>query len=97
MSKSLKPLSDNVLVQRFKKETVTAGGIHVPETSQAKTQTGAVIAVGEGKTLNDGTVKALKVRAGDVVVFGKFAGTEVELDGQDLLILKESDLLGIVE
>lgn len=97
MSRNLRPLSDNVLIRRFKNESVTSGGIHVPETAQAKTQTGVVIAVGEGKRLNDNTIVAPKVMDGNIVVFAKYAGTEIELEGEDFLILKESDILGIVE
>lgn len=97
MIKKLRPLADNVLVKRLKHESVTAGGIHVPETSQGKTQTGTVIAVGEGKLMNDGSLKELKVKAGDIVVFGKYSGTDVDMNNEEMLMLKESDLLGIVE
>jgi len=97
VSKKLRPLADNVLVQRFKNESITAGGIHVPESSQGKTQTGAVVAVGEGKMLNDGSLKPLKVVVGDTVVFGKYSGTEVEIDGREYLMLKDSELLGVIE
>ncbi len=97
MSKKLRPLSENVLVKRFKNESITTGGIHVPETSQGKTQTGSIVAVGEGKLLNDGTVRQLGVRVGDVVVFGKYSGTDVELGSEEFLMLKESDILGVVE
>lgn len=97
MVKKLRPLASNVLVKRIKQEAITAGGIHVPENSQNKTQAGSVVAVGEGKRLEDGTICATKIKVGDVVVFGKYVGTEVELDGQELLILKEDDLLGVIE
>ena len=97
MFKKLRPLADNVLVKRFKNESVTAGGIHVPEVAQAKTQTGLVVAVGEGKLRNDGSLSVPKVAAGDVVVFGKYSGTDVELDGEEFLVLKDTDLLGVVE
>jgi chaperonin GroES len=93
---NLKPLFDNVLIRRSQ-EGITAGGIHVPETSQSKTQTGAVVCVGDGKLLEDGSVRALKVRSGDRVVFGKYSGTDVDHNGEELLMVKESDILGIVE
>ena len=92
----LKPLFDNVLIRRSQ-EGITAGGIHVPETAQSKTQTGAVVSIGDGRLLEDGSVRALRVKAGDMVVFGKYSGTEVEHSGEDLLMIKESDLLGVVE
>lgn len=97
MSLKLRPLADNILVKRFKKETITAGGIHVPESSQDKTQTGAVIAVGEGRLMTDGTIRPLKIMIGDTVVFGKYSGTDVEISGEDYLVLKEADLLGVIE
>lgn len=97
MSKKLRPLAENILVKRFKNESITSGGIHVPETSQGKTQTGSIVALGEGKLLNDGTVRPPAVSVGDVIVFGKYAGTDVDLGGEELLMLKESDILGVIE
>src|SRR4051812_47161868 len=91
------PLYDNVLVRRAKNENTTAGGIIVPETSQSKTQTGEVLAVGQGKLNNDGSVKALSVQVGNKVIFGKYSGSEIELDGAELLVLKEHEILGIIQ
>lgn len=97
MSKQLKPLADNVLVRRFKQESITAGGIHVPETSQNKTQSGVIVSCGAGKVLKDGSTISLSVKEGDVVVFGKYSGTEVDVNGEEFLMLKESDLLGVFQ
>jgi chaperonin GroES len=97
MVKKIRPLSDNILVKRFSNQSVTTGGIFVPETAQGKTQTGEVISIGEGKTLVDGKILSPKISVGDVVIFGKYAGTDVELNGEDFFLLKESDVLGIVE
>ena len=75
----------------------SAGGIIIPDSAQEKTQIGSVVAVGDGKVLADGTVRALKVKAGDRVIFGKYAGSEFSFDGEDYMILKEEELLGIVQ
>ena len=92
-----RPLHDRVLVRRVTAEEKTAGGIIIPDTAKEKPQEGEVIAVGSG-TLNDkGELRALDVKAGDRVLFGKWSGTEVRIDGQDLLIMKESDIMGILE
>ena len=92
-----RPLHDRVLVKRLEQEEKTAGGIIIPDTAQEKPSEGKVVAVGSGARRDDGTVVALDVKAGDNVLFGKWSGTEVTVDGQDLLIMKESDLLGIIE
>ena len=92
-----RPLHDRVLVKRVEQEEKTAGGIIIPDTAQEKPSEGKVVAVGSGARRDDGTVVALDVKAGDNVLFGKWSGTEVTVDGQDLLIMKESDLLGIIE
>lgn len=97
MSKKLRPLSDNVLVKRLKSEAVTSGGIFLPESSQDKTQTGVVEAVGAGKILEDGSLRTPSIKPGDVVMFGKYSGNDIELDSQEYLIIKESDILGIIE
>jgi len=97
MARTLKPLSDNVLVKRFKNESITSGGIHVPETAQGKTQTGQIVAIGEGKIMKDGSIATPKVREGQIVLFGKYSGTDVEIDGEEFLMLKESDLLGVYQ
>jgi chaperonin GroES len=96
MAVNIKPLYDRVLVQRLESEQKSAGGIIIPDTAQEKTQIGTVVAVGDGKLLNDGTIRALKVKAGDKIVFGKYSGTEIKLDGEDFLILREDELLGIM-
>lgn len=97
MAKMIKPLYDRVLVKRLESEQKSAGGIIIPDTAQEKTQAGTVIAVGEGKLLNDGTVRQLKVKKGDEVLFGKYSGTEVKVGGDELLILREDEILGIFE
>lgn len=91
-----RPLHDRVVVKRLEQEEKTAGGIIIPDTAKEKPQQGEVIAVGAGARGEDGKVVALDVKPGDRVLFGKWSGTEVKIDGQDLLIMKESDILGIV-
>jgi len=92
-----RPLHDRVLVKRVEQEEKTAGGIIIPDTAQEKPSEGKVVAVGSGARRDDGTIVALDVKAGDMVLFGKWSGTEVKVDGEDLLIMKESDLLGVIE
>tara|TARA_A100001037_G_scaffold242759_1_gene223273 strand:+ start:113 stop:430 length:318 start_codon:yes stop_codon:yes gene_type:complete len=92
-----KPLHDRVLVRRVSEEEKTAGGIIIPDTAQEKPSEGEIVAVGSGIRADDGSVRELDVKAGDRVLFGKFGGTDVKVDGEDLLILRESDILGIVE
>ena len=92
-----RPLHDRVLVRRVENEMKTAGGIIIPDTAQEKPSEGEVISVGSGNKAEDGTVTALDVKAGDKVLFGKWSGTEIKVDGEELLIMKESDILGIVE
>ena len=89
-----RPLHDRVVVRRLEGEEKTKGGIIIPDTAKEKPQEGEVIAVGPGARDDSGALVALSVRAGDKVLFGKWSGTEVKIDGQDLLIMKESDLLG---
>ena len=94
---NFRPLHDRVLVRRVEAEEKTAGGIIIPDTAKEKPQEGEVAAVGPG-TLNDkGELRALDVKAGDRVLFGKWSGTEVKLDGEELLIMKESDIMGVLE
>jgi chaperonin GroES len=93
----VRPLHDRVLVERIESEQTTPGGIIIPDTAQEKTQTGKVAAVGEGKLNVDGTVRVLRVKAEDMVLFGKYAGTEIKIDGKEYLILKEDEILGIIE
>jgi chaperonin GroES len=93
---AFRPLHDRVLVRRVEAETKTAGGIIIPDSAQEKPQEGVVVSVGSGAKAEDGTVTALDVKAGDKILFGKWSGTEVKLDGEDLIIMKESDILGIL-
>ena len=94
---TFRPLHDRVLVRRIDADEKTAGGIIIPDTAKEKPQRGEVIAVGAGTRTEDGKLTPLDVKAGDEVLFGKWSGTEVKIDGEDLLIMKESDILGIVE
>jgi chaperonin GroES len=94
---SFRPLHDRVVVRRLNAEEKTAGGIIIPDTVKEKPMEGEVIAVGPGARNEQGQIVALDVKAGDRVLFGKWSGTEVKLDGEDLLIMKESDIMGIVE
>ena len=93
----IRPLQDRILVKRIEAEETTAGGIIVPDTAKEKPQEGKVVAVGKGKIRDDGKLQKLDVKKGDRVLFGKFAGTEVTLDGTEHLIIREDDVLGIVE
>ncbi|MBL9010468.1 MAG: co-chaperone GroES [Alphaproteobacteria bacterium] len=92
-----RPLHDRVVVKRIQEEAKTAGGIIIPDTAQEKPQEGEVVAVGPGAMNDKGERVALDVKAGDRVLFGKWSGTEVKVDGQDLLIMKESDIMGVIE
>ena len=93
----LKPLGDRIVVKAVDAEATTAGGILLPDTAKEKPQTAEVLAVGPGKTLDNGTVVALEIKVGDKVVYGKYSGTEIKVDGQELIILRQDDVLGIVE
>jgi chaperonin GroES len=92
----LRPMADRILVKRLAEETKTAGGILIPDNAKEKPAEGSVVAVGSGKVLNDGTVRALEVKVGDKVLFGKYSGTEIKVGGEECLILKEEDVLGIL-
>ncbi|MCP1337649.1 co-chaperone GroES [Futiania mangrovi] len=94
---AFRPLHDRVLVRRIESDTKTAGGIIIPDTAKEKPQEGEIVAVGSGQVREDGSVRALDVKAGDRVLFGKWSGTEVKVDGEELLIMKEADILGIIE
>jgi chaperonin GroES len=94
---AFRPLGDRVLVRRVEEEEKTRGGIIIPDTAKEKPQEGEVIAVGPGNRDDDGDYIQLDVKAGDRILFGKWSGTEVKLDGEDLLIMKESDILGVLE
>ena len=93
---AFRPLHDRVLLRRVESDERTKGGIIIPDTAKEKPQEGEVVAVGPGARDEQGRLNALDVRAGDRVLFGKWSGTEVKVDGQDLLILKESDILGVI-
>jgi chaperonin GroES len=92
-----RPLHDRVVVRRVEEDTKTAGGIIIPDTAKEKPMQGEIVAVGPGARDEQGKVVPLDVKAGDRVLFGKWSGTEVKIDGQDLLIMKESDVLGVIE
>jgi chaperonin GroES len=92
-----RPLHDRVVVRRLDAEEKTAGGIIIPDTAKEKPQHGEVIAVGPGARNDDGEIVALDVKAGDKILFGKWSGTEVKIDGEELLIMKESDIMGVIE
>jgi len=93
---TFRPLHDRVLVRRIEAAEKTAGGIIIPDTAKEKPQEGEVVSVGSGIRAEDGTIMPLDVKAGDKILFGKWSGTEVKLDGEDLIIMKESDVLGVV-
>ncbi|PLX33266.1 MAG: co-chaperone GroES [Hyphomicrobiales bacterium] len=92
-----RPLHDRVLVRRVEEEQKTAGGIIIPDTAQEKPSEGEVIAIGAGIKAEDGSITPLDVKAGDRILFGKWSGTEVKIGGEELLIMKESDIMGIME
>ena len=94
---NFRPLHDRVLVRRVEAEERTAGGIIVPDTAKEKPQEGEVIAVGEGKRKDDGTRIGLDVKEGDRVLFGKYSGSEIKLDGEEYLIMREDEILGVIE
>ncbi|MEY3657774.1 MAG: hypothetical protein RLZZ561_1598 [Pseudomonadota bacterium] len=93
---AFRPLHDRVLVRRIEADEKTAGGIIIPDSAKEKPQEGEVVSVGAGSKAEDGKVTPLDVKAGDRILFGKWSGTEVKVDGEDLLIMKESDILGII-
>ena len=93
----LRPLHDRVIIKRLEAETKSAGGIVIPDSATEKPIKGEVVAVGAGKILENGNVRALAVKAGDKVLFGKYSGSEVKIDGEDHLIMREDDILAIIE
>ena len=93
----LRPLHDRVMVRRLEQDQKTAGGIIIPDTVQEKPQEGEIVAAGPGARGEDGKVTPLDVKAGDRILFGKWSGSEVKVDGEDLLIMKESDIMGVIE
>ncbi len=94
---AIRPLHDRVLVKRVKEEEKTKGGIIIPDTAKEKPIEAKVVAVGTGRLLDNGEIKPLAVKKGDMVLFGKYGGTEVKIDGEEHLILREDDILGIIE
>ena len=97
MATSIKPLHDRVILRRIEDSVnQTAGGLYIPDTAKEKPQEGEVIAVGEGKYKEDGTRQVLDVKAGDRVLFGKYSGSEIKLDGEEFLIMREDEILGII-
>ena len=94
---AIRPLHDRILVKRVKEEETTKGGIIIPDTAKEKPIEAKVVAVGTGRLLDNGEVRALAVKKGDLVLFGKYGGTEVKIDGEEHLILREDDILGIIE
>jgi chaperonin GroES len=94
---SLRPLHDRIIVQRLEEDQVTKGGIIIPDSAKEKPQRGKIIAIGKGKVQEDGTVRPIDVKNGDVVLFGKYAGTEIKIDNEDRLIIREDDILAVIE
>ncbi len=92
----IKPLQDRVIVKRLEEETKTAGGIIIPDTAKEKPQQGKVMAVGPGKVLEGGTKVEMTVKKGDLVLFGKYAGSEVKIEGEEYIIMREDDILGVI-
>jgi chaperonin GroES len=94
---NIRPLHDRVIIRRMEEETKTAAGIVIPDTATEKPIRGEVMAVGNGKVLDDGSVRALDVKVGDKVLFGKYSGTEVKVGGEELLVMREEDIMGVLE
>jgi chaperonin GroES len=97
MATKIRPLNDRIIVKRIEDQEQMRGGLYIPDTAKEKPQEGQVLAVGNGKLLENGSRIAIDLNAGDRVLFGKYAGTEVKLDGEELLILREDDILGVVD
>lgn len=97
MALSIKPLHDRVVVRRLPEEEVTAGGIVLPTSAQEKPQQGVVVSVGTGKQLEDGSIRAVGLNVGDRILFSKYSGTEVKLETEELIVMREDDVMGIVE
>ncbi|MED5510150.1 MAG: co-chaperone GroES [Pseudomonadota bacterium] len=94
---NLRPLHDRVIVRRMEEETMSAGGIVIPDNAAEKPSRGEVLAVGDGKVTDSGEVRALTVKVGDKVLFGKYAGTEVKVEGEELLVMREDDIVAVIE
>jgi chaperonin GroES len=93
----IRPLYDRVVIKRTEEEQTTPGGIVIPDTAKEKPMKGEIVAVGEGKLLDDGKLRSLSVKIGDIVLLGKYAGTEVKIDGKEFVVLREDDIMGVVE
>jgi chaperonin GroES len=93
----IRPLHDRVVVRRLEEERTTAGGIVIPDSAAEKPMRGEIIAIGAGKNLDNGDVRALAVKVGETILFGKYSGTEVKIDGEELVVMREEDILGIIE
>ena len=93
---NIRPLHDRVVVKRMEEERTSAGGIVIPDSATEKPQRGEIVAVGNGKVSENGDVRALDVKVGDQILFGKYSGTEIKLDGEEVLIMKEEDILGVI-
>ena len=94
---NIRPLGDRIVVRRLEEETKTAGGIYIPDSATEKPSEGEIIAVGKGRTADSGDLIAMEVKSGDKVIFGKYSGNEIKVDGETLLIMREEDVLAIVE
>lgn len=97
MSISIRPLHDRVVIRRIEEERTTAGGIVIPDSATEKPMQGIVVAIGRGKPLDNGDLRALDVKKGDKVLFGKYAGTEVKINSEELIVMREEDIMGVVE
>jgi len=93
----IRPLHDRVIVRRMEEETTSAGGIVIPDSATEKPSEGEIIAAGNGKVSDNGDVRALDVKIGDKILFGKYSGTEVKVDGEDLIVMREEDIMGVLE
>lgn len=93
----IRPLHDRVIIKRLEEERTTAGGIVIPDSATEKPMRGEVLAVGPGKATDDGQVRPLQVKVGDTILFGKYAGTEVKIDGDEVVVMREEDIMGIIE
>ncbi|MSP53047.1 MAG: co-chaperone GroES [Gammaproteobacteria bacterium] len=94
---NIRPLHDRVALRRLEQETKSSGGIVIPDNAAEKPSRGIILAVGPGKTLDNGTVKPLSVKIGDTVVFGKYSGNEVKIDNEEIIVMREDDIMGIIE
>lgn len=94
---NIRPLHDRIIVERIEEETVTAGGLIIPDSAKEKPQQGKVIAAGKGKVTEDGKLLGMDVKVGDRILFGKYAGTEIKVEGKEYLMMREDDVLGVVE